>query len=216
VFRSGNIINSPSDRKGEKVFWQRRWDGHAERILIVNSPMRTRWFGDANRNTRRNRKSRRRRHACCRQRKPQANVSHFGRRESDWSWICRHEEANPADAGSRKHAKGELVADSDRAWATIDPLQRWTRRPGKPALRTPTRQAQRFAQPGEPGGEGEFLFELRIIAEVGLGGYPKRPVSRPCSLYFPTPGLKVAPIHLRRLHRRLGIVEYTDTSGSLW
>jgi GTP-binding protein len=37
---------------------------------------------------------------------------------------------------------------------------------------TSVRQAPRFAQPGEPGLEGEFLFELRIIAEVGLVGYP--------------------------------------------
>src|SRR5215472_16136822 len=32
---------------------------------------------------------------------------------------------------------------------------------------TAARQTPRFAQPGEPGEEGSFLFELRIIADVG-------------------------------------------------
>src|SRR4029077_3459027 len=37
---------------------------------------------------------------------------------------------------------------------------------------TATRQAPRFAQRGEAGEEGHYLLELRIIAEVGLVGYP--------------------------------------------
>ena len=37
---------------------------------------------------------------------------------------------------------------------------------------TAARQTPRFAQPGEAGDEGGFLFELRMIAEVGLVGYP--------------------------------------------
>jgi GTP-binding protein len=37
---------------------------------------------------------------------------------------------------------------------------------------TAARQSPRFAQPGEPGLEGDYLLELRILAEVGLVGYP--------------------------------------------
>ncbi len=37
---------------------------------------------------------------------------------------------------------------------------------------TARRQTPRFAQPGEPGTEGEYSLELRIMAEVGLVGYP--------------------------------------------
>ncbi|MGE4180026.1 MAG: GTPase [Limisphaerales bacterium] len=37
---------------------------------------------------------------------------------------------------------------------------------------TSVRQTPRFAQPGEPGEEGSFRFELRVIADVGLVGYP--------------------------------------------
>jgi len=39
---------------------------------------------------------------------------------------------------------------------------------------TAARQTPRFAQPGESGGEGHYLFELRIMAEVGLVVYPTR------------------------------------------
>ena len=37
---------------------------------------------------------------------------------------------------------------------------------------TARHQTPRFAQPGEPGTEGDFLLELRIMAEVGLVGFP--------------------------------------------
>ncbi len=37
---------------------------------------------------------------------------------------------------------------------------------------TARHQTPRFAQPGEPGSEGKFLLELRIMAEVGLVGLP--------------------------------------------
>jgi len=67
------------------------------------------------------------------------------------------EEANPADAGSRKHAKGELVADLDRAWQRLNPLQRWTRRPGNRNFATATRQAAALrANPASRAGKANF------------------------------------------------------------
>lgn len=118
----------------------------------------------------------------------------------------------PAGTVIREAESGKVIADMSGGNKRQVVLLGGRGGNGNQHYATSTMQAPKYAQPGQPAQELEMLLELKVIADVGLIGFPN--VGKSTLLSRVTNARpKIANYHFTTLSPNLGVVDLPDGGG---
>ena len=115
----------------------------------------------------------------------------------------------PAGTVIREAESGKVITDMSGENVRYVLLKGGKGGNGNQHYATSTMQAPKYAQPGQPAQELELLLELKVIADVGLVGFPN--VGKSTLLSRVTNARpKIADYHFTTLRPNLGVVDRED------
>jgi GTP-binding protein len=131
---------------------------------------------------------------------------------------CRGKDGNdivikiPQGTVIKEAESGQIITDMSGDNRRVVLLKGGRGGNGNQHYATSTMQAPKYAQPGQPAQELELILELKVIADVGLVGFPN--VGKSTFLSRVTNAKpKIANYHFTTLNPNLGVVDLEGTGG---
>lgn len=118
----------------------------------------------------------------------------------------------PAGTVIKEKESGKVILDMSNKTEPVVLLKGGNGGKGNQHYATPTMQAPKYAQPGGKAQEIEVVLELKVIADVGLVGFPN--VGKSTFLSRVTnANPKIANYHFTTLNPNLGVVDLAEGKG---